>query len=71
MKSVLLAVPLLTGCVVLADKGVPSFNNPYKINESNYLKTPCLVDGAIVKKKPKIINAQPNGSSGLQESKKR
>jgi len=53
MKNVLLVSIFLTGCVTIKDI-VPPFDNPYKVNETNYMKTPCVVDGATVKKKPKV-----------------
>ena len=55
MKVFLLFPLLITGCLTIPDV-VPAFDNPNKINESNYMKTPCIVDGAVVKKKPKVNN---------------
>lgn len=42
---------LMCGCSALID-----LNNSNKINESNYMKTPCVWDGTIVEKKPKVNN---------------
>ena len=55
MKAILLFSFLLTGCVTIRDI-VPSFDNSNKVNETNYMKTPCVLDGATVKKKPKVKN---------------
>lgn len=55
MKTFLLTSVLLTGCITVRDI-VPSFNAPNKINETNYMKTPCIWDGTVVKKKPKVSN---------------
>lgn len=58
MKIIILfSVVFLTGCITLPEV-IPTATNPNKINESNYMKTPCLWDGAIVKKKPKVSNIQ-------------
>lgn len=53
--ALLIAVKLLTGCVTIFEL-VPPFDNPDKINESNYYRTPCFLDGAVVKKKPKPVD---------------
>lgn len=66
MKALLLIPILLTGCITVQDI-VPPFDNPYKINETNYMKTPCIWDGAIVKKKPKVINVLPNDTNRTEE----
>lgn len=55
MKVYLLIPILLTGCITVKDIA-PPFDNPYKINENNYMKTPCLWDGTTVNKKPKVYN---------------
>ena len=55
MKLFLIPILFLTGCITLPEV-VPTVINPNKINESNYMKTPCILDGAIVKKKPKVKN---------------
>ena len=52
---ILILVVFLTGCITLPEV-IPSAINPNKINESNYMKTPCVWDGATVKKKPKVKN---------------
>lgn len=62
MKALLLISIFLTGCITVQDI-VPPFDNPNKVNETNYMKTPCIWDGAIVKKKPKVINVLPNDSN--------
>ena len=55
MKVILLFSFLLTGCATIRDI-VPSFDVSDKVNENNYMKTPCIWDGAVVKKKPKVNN---------------
>lgn len=55
MKALLLIPILLTGCITVQDI-VPPFDNPNKVNEQNYMQTPCIWDGTIVKKKPKVNN---------------
>lgn len=52
MKTFLLTFIFLTGCTTLQNI-VPFFHNPNEINETNYMETPCILDGTIVKKKPK------------------
>ena len=54
-KLFLIPILFLTGCITLPEI-VPSTIRPNKINESNYMKTPCIWDGATVKKKPKVLN---------------
>ena len=52
MRIIAIVMPLLMcGCSALID-----LNNSNKINESNYMKTPCVWDGTIVEKKPKVNN---------------
>ena len=55
MKILLILPVLLTGCITIQDI-VPPFDNPNKANEQNYMHTPCIWDGTIVKKKPKVNN---------------
>lgn len=57
MKIFLIPMLFLTGCITLPE-AVPTAINPNKINESNYMQTPCIWDGATVKKKPKVKNIQ-------------
>lgn len=45
----------LSGCITVQDI-VPPFDNPDKVNELNYMNTPCIWDGVKVKKKPKVNN---------------
>lgn len=59
MKLFLLISMLLTDCMTVQDI-IPPFDTPNKINETNYMKTPCIWDGAIVKKRPKVNNVLPN-----------
>ena len=69
MKTILLFPLLLTGCITLQDI-VPPFDNPDKVNETNYMQTPCILDGAIVKKKPKVSNIS-NDSNTTKRNKER
>jgi len=66
MKILFILPVLLTGCITIHDI-LPPFDNPDKINETNYMKTPCIWDGAIVKKKPKVINVFSNDSNRIKE----
>jgi hypothetical protein len=68
MKTLLLLPILLTSCITIQDI-VPSFDNPNKINETNYMKTPCILDGVTVKKKPKVINVLPNDTHRAKKRK--
>lgn len=54
-KIVIVLAILLPGCLTL-----PDYLPPVKteVTEENYMSTPCFVSGAIVKKKPKVINVQ-------------
>lgn len=56
MRLLTIVLSLLgCGCITIKDIP-PSFDKPYKVNETNYMKTPCILDGSIVKKKPKVNN---------------
>lgn len=55
MKAIYLLFPFITGCISTHSLILP-LDVPSKVNESNYMKTPCFVDGAVVKKKPKVNN---------------
>ena len=57
LRTILLSVLFLTGCITIPEI-IPIDVNSNKINESNYMKTPCIWDGATVKKKPKVSNIQ-------------
>lgn len=58
MKIIILfSVVFLSGCITLPEI-IPVDVNANKINESNYMNTPCFVSGATVKKKPKVSNIQ-------------
>ena len=57
MKVLIILPLLLTGCLTLPDY-LPPFDSPNKVNETNYMSTPCIWDGAVVKKKPKVNNVQ-------------
>jgi starvation-inducible outer membrane lipoprotein len=50
----LLTLPLV-GCTTLPEY-LSAINFTNKVDESNYMSTPCVWDGATVKKKPKIKN---------------
>lgn len=66
MKTLLFLPMFVTGCITIQDM-VPLFNNHNKINETNYMKTPCILDGATVKKKPKVTNVLPNDTHGAKK----
>lgn len=58
MKTIIIVLcSFLTGCITLPES-ISTLSNPHKINESNYMKTPCLLDGTVVKKKPKVKNIE-------------
>ena len=54
-KIVLLSFLFLTGCAS-GDDYLPPLSPKPKIDETNYMKIPCFLDGSIVKKKPKVKN---------------
>lgn len=56
MKNIILIFALqITGCTILPK--IDFSNDRYdKINELNYMKTPCFLDGIVLKKKPKVVN---------------
>lgn len=67
MKTLLVFPLLLTSCTVLPDISLVDS----KVNESNYMKTPCVIDGQTVKKKPKVINVPSNDTNRAKERKER
>lgn len=68
MKTLLLLPIFVAGCITMQDI-VPPFDNHNKVNEINYMNTPCILDGATVKKKPKVINVLPNDTHGAKTCK--
>lgn len=57
MKTIIFLTLFLSGCTILPEV-MPTSINANKINETNYMKTPCVLDGVTVKKKPKVSNIQ-------------
>lgn len=64
MKIIILLSLIICGCetIMPGNYNLP-FYNLNKIDETNYMETPCLVDGTIVKKKPKVINVFSNDTN--------
>lgn len=59
-KIILLGLLFTAGCVT-RDGYLPPIKP--SVNETNYMKMPCLIDGSIVKKKPKVINIKDDSNS--------
>jgi len=61
MKLFILLPLIVCSCKTLVPANYNfTFCNSNKVNETNYMKTPCILDGATVKKKPKVINVPAN-----------
>lgn len=69
MKTIFLLPLLLTSCITLRDIVSP-FDNLDKVNETNYMQTPCIWDGTTVKKKPTVSNIS-NDSNTTKRNKER
>lgn len=59
------SLPFILGCSNSPHNGLlKQFLPTKKITESNYMKTPCIWDGATVKKTPKVPNVPNMGHAG-------